>query len=336
MRKAMTDCFERLPSSAEDWIARMQSRPLTPEESDAFAAWLAADPAARAEYRRCEHVGRLGDRLRAMPHLVGAMPAYALLKSPGTTRSESRWKWSLGIAAAACAALVAVFVVPQFSTRPLQTVATLKGEQRELALDDGTKVHLNTDSVVRIDYQERERRIELAKGEAYFEVTKDREGRPFIVNAATTQVRVLGTKFSVRSTNNRTEVLVAEGKVEVLPDTARNAASVPAKVELVPGNVLRIDPEAQSVQMAAVNPDRVASWRSGTIEFDNATVEEVISEVNRYSKTPFVIADPRVKDVRLSGTFKVGDTQSVRFGLLDGFRITSSLEKDRILLKLAD
>ena len=85
-------------------------------------------------------------------------------------------------------------------------------------------------------------------------------------------------------------------------------------------------------RLVLVDPERATAWRSGTITFYDQPVEEVIAEVNRYTDATFVIADDRVRSILLSGSFKVGDVESVRFAL-KGFGVASHVEEGRIVLR---
>jgi transmembrane sensor len=224
-------------------------------------------------------------------------------------------------------------VLPRWKMEPASgSFHTAHGQQRELPLEDGTLVHLNTDSAVQVAFSDEERGVELSRGEAFFEVTKDRRGRPFVVRTGDTEVRVVGTKFSVRTSEGRTDVVVSEGRVQVIPNATHVLPSVPARVELVPGDALRFDRADNHMQIAAIDPRRATAWLTGSIDFDNAALEDVIVEVNRYTRTPFVIADDRLRSLRLSGSFKVGDAGSVRFALKDAFGIEAESRTDRIEL----
>jgi transmembrane sensor len=96
------------------------------------------------------------------------------------------------------------------------TYATGIGEQRLVRLDDGTRLSLNSGTRVRIAYDDSARRVELERGEAYFEVAHN-PARPFIVTAGNHQVTALGTVFVVRYETAQTAVTLLEGRVAVLP-----------------------------------------------------------------------------------------------------------------------
>ncbi len=201
-------------------------------------------------------------------------------------------------------------------------------------LADGSRVYINTSSQLRVKFAPNLRRVELAAGEAFFEVTKD-PARPFVVAVGGSEVTVVGTKFAVRQDGSQTSVVVTEGKVNVVPQVGRHTEAVPDKVALLPGDALRFDARQQRVQVAQVDSEAATTWRNGSISFDNATLEEVIAEVNRYTQKPFVLEDEALKAVRLSGRFRVGDTESVVFALKDGFGVEAVTGEERVGLRRA-
>ena len=93
------------------------------------------------------------------------------------------------------------------------------GGLASVPMGDGSHVTLNTDSEIRIALTDTERRVELGRGEAYFEVSKD-PNRPFVVRAGNKRVIAVGTKFSVRREGDDIEIVVTEGKVRVEDNTA--------------------------------------------------------------------------------------------------------------------
>src|SRR5882724_4525657 len=97
--------------------------------------------------------------------------------------------------------------------------ATALGEQRSLALSDGSTVELNSLSRIRIRYGEHDRTVDLLQGQALFHVAKDTT-RPFIVDIGQTRVRAVGTQFDVYRKTDGTIVTVVEGRVAILKEGA--------------------------------------------------------------------------------------------------------------------
>jgi transmembrane sensor len=85
--------------------------------------------------------------------------------------------------------------------------------------------------------------------------------------------------------------------------------------------------------VAQVNPERITAWRTGMIKFDSVALEDVIEDVNRYTDKPLVIANDSLRRLPISGRFRVGDTESVRFLLRERFDVESSVEGERIVLR---
>jgi transmembrane sensor len=332
------------PRTAEQWVARSQSRRLSAAEARRLQQWLSIETNKR-EFERVRGIAQWGAYLRARPDVASKMTVYPMLSPsprPNPRREAETWKpngrmWpqlTVLAAGAACVAVALLLIVPRMSPIvPTGSVATARGEQRTVVLDDGSQMVVNTDSSLQVSYSEGERRVLLTRGEAFFDVVKDPSGRAFVVQAGNTEVRVLGTKFSVRATGSRTDVIVSEGKVEVVPNAVRSSPAEPAKVELVPGNALRIDRDESQVRIAAVDPERATAWRTGTLFFDDMALEDVVGELNRYSAQAFVISDERIRDIRMSGAFRIGDNAAVRFALKDAFGINATYDGDRILLR---
>lgn len=129
-------------------------------------------------------------------------------------RSKLSTTATLLLSSAFCAWLI--FVLPKGNDiEGLPNVyVTNIGEQAKYTLPDGSSLWLNSSSHVEVIYNERYRRIHLLSGEAHFKVQKDPE-RPFEVYSEDRLVRAIGTAFSVYRRNDRIEILVSEGKVEL-------------------------------------------------------------------------------------------------------------------------
>jgi len=110
--------------------------------------------------------------------------------------------------------LLAVVVGFQVVKDPVYETAV--GEQRAILLSDGSRLTLNTNTRLAVDYGEKLRRIRLVHGEAMFEVAKNPH-RPFIVQTETEQVRALGTTFIVRNDAERVDVTLIEGACKSRP-----------------------------------------------------------------------------------------------------------------------
>jgi transmembrane sensor len=203
---------------------------------------------------------------------------------------------------------------------------TAVGEQRTLILSDGTKVTLNTNSALTVHYTNTERRTHLERGEAMFEVARNPR-RPFFVQAAGEQVRVLGTTFIVRLDPvagrldpwPKVAVTLIEGRVEV---ESHSGSDVPQVSVLKPGQraTLRESVPLAMKQRSAshwtVDEPKllaVAAWRRGDVVFDDVSLGEAVAELRRYGGPEVKFSDPSISDLRVSGVFGLHDiTESLR------------------------
>ncbi|WP_395445607.1 FecR family protein [Caulobacter sp. UC70_42] len=196
---------------AADWLTRLQ-RPEV-EETDwlAFDAWL-NEPGAREAYDAIqavdEEIFQRGAAVRgelAEPKRAAAKRAFMI-----------DWRWLGGLGAAGAAAAVALVVAPWGEILPASDTlyTTAKGENRAIALADGSHIDLNTDSHLSVRLEKDARRVTVHEGQALFDVAHD-AARPFLITAGDETVRVLGTKFDVRRRDGQLTVTVLRGLVEV-------------------------------------------------------------------------------------------------------------------------
>jgi transmembrane sensor len=159
------------------------------------------------------------------------------------------------------------------------TLATPRSGQYQLRLPDGTKVWLNSESSIHYPtgFRGKERRVQIT-GEAYFEVTHDKE-MPFIVEKGDIQVEVLGTHFNVNAYNDESAIktTLLEGKVKVVKKTA----SVQQMAILTPGQQAVI-PNSNRIQVRKADVDNVVAWKNGLFHFESADIKTVMRQLARW------------------------------------------------------
>jgi transmembrane sensor len=199
-------------------------------------------------------------------------------------------------------------------------------------------VTLNTASEVRIDLTKEARRVEIDRGEAFFDVAKD-PTRPFIVFAGDKRITAVGTRFAVRrDAGGDVRVTVTEGAVRfestqaLRVDVAGGPAREP-RVLLRAGTIARATHGSLLVQKdAAQEAENSLSWRSGYLIFDDTALADAVAEFNRYTDEPIRIEDPAVAAIRISGKFR-SDSADVFLRLLhDGYSIDSRSHDGTVLL----
>lgn len=320
---------QHTPSDTQ--LARYLADELSAEERVHVEAWLDADPAHRAELTRLRtlsttrrpsaawNVDRAWSQVDAKLEEPGRVLPFATVEreardeSPAQSRPRvsrsSAWV-SIGWRVAASVLLVVgagyfwrerTAAVPG---GPSDTrVATALGESRDLVLGDSTLVTLGPSStlLVRADYGRTERSVELT-GEAWFRVRHD-DARPFSVRAAGTITLDIGTEFSVRALDGDSlvRVHVFEGAASL-----RRATASPSRAALL---------RTHEVGVLVANRDDVrtsidstgASWRTGSLTFEQAPLDDVIAELRRWYRGPFERANTPGGTRRVSATLPTSD-----------------------------
>lgn len=67
--------------------------------------------------------------------------------------------------------------------------------------------------------------------------------------------------------------------------------------------------------------ERSTSWREGRLVFEADRLADAITEMNRYSTVPIVIADSSIGDLRISGVFSTDKPQAFAKALTEYFGI---------------
>jgi transmembrane sensor len=308
---------ERAASAeASAWFARQRVSPLTEADAAEFAQWLKADPANTAAWSDFERLWGRVEAVRDDPKILAIREE---ARRRAARRVGVRYGRRFAAALAACVVLGAALwwglkergmapdgapVLAHASSTATTAAALIReastqiGERALLVLADGSKVTLNTDSAVRADYTGRERRLTLVRGEAFFDVAKD-PARPFIVTAGSRQVIAVGTAFNVRLQDQQVRVTLVEGTVRIVP-TARQRDPV---VTLEAGSALVTAADGID-RVESLDTARATSWRSGKLVFEGDRLADVVSEMNRYSREKLEIADPALRDRKVSGVFE--------------------------------
>jgi transmembrane sensor len=277
------------------WAAKVDAGTLGPEEQARLNVWLEADVRHFGAYAKAQAVLAHTDKARALG------TAFDLRSREAAEPSRRKF----AVLSAIAATFVAGVGIESWRLFQEQSYETSVGETRVVPLDDGSILTLNTDSKAVVRYTKERRDIRLLRGEALFDVAKNKK-RPFIVEAAGTQVRAVGTSFTVSLLANQpVQVLVREGVVEI----DRPAVPVAPPVRL-PANNRAVAPPDAPIRTVAIDKSemtRALSWRVGRLAFEGETLENAAAEFARYSDVRIVIDDPALARMTVTGLFVSND-----------------------------
>lgn len=320
-----------IEAEAAAWVARFDAGDVSAKDQAAFQEWLnrsALHRDAIAEY------GNLWSEMDGLAGLTG--PG----RAPQETGVRENRPLRLGRVApwlAACAASVIAVAggAVLFQPGPHQAAKieahipdrfvaeTAVGHQKRIALADGTKVTLNTNSRLAVDFTGTRRDVHLLRGEAYFEVVHNK-ARPFTVYANNYVVRDIGTAFDVHlSSKGLVEVGVTRGCVEVGPannaqasTTAKGLGVIRAGHNIVLGERVELPKPVSIADMG-----RKLAWRQGELIYTGQPLHEVLADVSRYSDIKIELADPALEDLPVGGAFRTDQIGAIFAALENNFGI---------------
>lgn len=304
-RKMLAGQAEQLEDQAAEWLWR-QAADWSKQDQSAFDAWLTQSAYHRAAYWRLKAAWSRTERLAALKPSV--------FYRASSKASTKRWP-VLRYAAVACVAAVFLSAVTYLWPGSEATYATKVGDQAKITLNDGSRIHLNTDTEISVSMDARHRTVTLKKGEAFFQVHHN-SARPFSVLAAGHRITDLGTEFGVRTQGNSLEVRLVEGRahLEAEGDWVQRHAT-----DLTPGEV--VIATANSLSVSKVPPHQLAdalAWRQGKLVFSHVTLANAVDQFNRYNRTKLVVG-PEIAALKISGTFEAGSidafTSMAKFAL---------------------
>ncbi|MBV7534253.1 FecR domain-containing protein [Duganella sp. sic0402] len=279
---------------AAEWLTTLMSSDFSAADQQRWQQWRAADP---DNERAWQHIEAVCARLKG---LQGG-PAYQVLSVQSPRRRNSiALLLGLGVAGSAGVLGARSQAWQQLSA----DMRTAVGERREWTLEDGTRVLLNTGSAVKLRYDAHQRLLQLVTGEIRIETSHaGAAGRPFIVQTAQGRVRALGTVFSVRQLNHRTQVDVQNSAVEITP---ASADSTPLTLTAGQRTVF----STRDITAPTPSSTDNLAWTLGAIVADDMRLDDFLEELGRYRRG-VLRCDPALAKLRFSGVFPLKDTNAV-------------------------
>ena len=351
------DDSARIEQAAAEWLARRDAGAWSAKDAAALQAWLDASVRQRVAFLRLESAWREAGRLQALaagrptdalpprgqwglhasaPPRGGEAPLAppdlrGLSFAPRSQVQPRRWGRGAAAAVAVVGAAALAWGGWQASGQHAASYASQVGQVMRVALEDGSRVVLSSDSQLDVRMSRGERDVALVRGEAIFEVAHDTR-RPFVVEAEGRRVRAVGTRFSVRRDADALRVVVTEGKVRLDGVQAADGRQSPAAL-LPAGSVATAGRGGVLVRsLPLAEAERYLEWRDGFLAFDDVPLADAAAEFNRYNARKLELGDAAVGQLRVGGNFRWSNTDAF-VGLLElGFPVRAERRADRIVL----
>lgn len=312
-----------------DWLAKLDRGELSDEEQQAFKQWLEEAPgnkkaiqeAADFWYGLNEPLSQLLDVTRGTS--TASPVSRLLIPLRGLTY----------VAVSALLLSIATFyLLPDKAEQKQSYYATQIGETKVVPLQDGSQIHLNTNTIIEQNFSGKERIVKLLSGEAIFDVAHDKK-RPFKVYASDEIIRAVGTRFAVRLRPDKVSVTVTEGRVALeKPDSAMNNNQGQTKLNEIM-HVIVSQGEAADIAHGTGHAKRSVSerdlaeqlaWAQGQLVFYDKELQFVIDEVTRYTRVEITVGDESLKIQKITGILQLGDVRLMIEGIEGALGVKAS------------
>lgn len=187
-----------------------------------------------------------------------------------------------------------------------QLIETTPGQKTTVHYSDGSDIVMNANSQMRVP--ERITTVDTMRvwleGEAFFSITRNPkdQSRTFIVHTPDGDVSVLGTEFSVNTTNGQSRVVLKEGRVRVnVQDSLRNKN---LQYDMMPNEMALFSHSLDNIEVEQVNPEVYTSWASDSLVLDNTPLSDLIKRIEFTYNVEVIVNNEALMDKKLTGRFK--------------------------------
>jgi len=312
----------------------------TPHEKGMLASWLKEDPAreeifyhylSMRESESPQYLPEVASKSEAYDQFLQGEKQLTGVKDNNYGGDKCgqlntiNYKWWL---AASVVFLISVGLYFLRDPFLYKSYAAEYGMIKSVMLEDGSSVTLSANSSIKVlrDFMGHENREVWIKGEAFFEVSKNKNLMKFIVHTDNFDVEVLGTKFNVNNRRGKTEVMLAEGKVKLM-------AKDHDPLIMNPGEQVSLSNTEENFHKQIITTEKMESWRSNKLVFDDTSLAEVAIAIQDYYGVKVIISDSLLATRQFTGTLPNNDLEIVLLALSTSYKFEIERNNEYIILK---
>ncbi len=179
---------------------------------------------------------------------------------------------------------------------PDNILQTRVGNEFRITLADGTRVHLNYNTILKypVVFGKRARVVYL-QGEAFFDVAPDSD-RPFYVVTEGMKIKQYGTSFNVNAYSpHNTSVVLVKGSIGVILDDTQKEAM------LKPGQKAMLDKDREDVRIDEVNVEKYTAWNEGYFYFEDESLASIMQTLSHWYNVKVEFRSPELKTLHFTG-----------------------------------
>lgn len=307
---------------------------VTEQLQEQFEQWLAASPHHKQAYDRYSRVITQAEILKSSRQTGEAITTNLVTRAPK--------RWMMIGAAAAAVILFAITIsaggtpIPGsdvvLSAHAAEPLMTKRGEIRSFELEDGSTATLDSNTRIEVSISPHARHVRVTEGRARVKVVND--VRPFRLAAGQGVVTTNEGIVDVMVSDDRHALVeLIDGKADIA-SASPGGSTVAVPRSLRSGTALRYRTDDQQVHFTArPSVNSSAEWPSGWVEHRSVPLNQLVLEANRYALSPIILEDSHLGKLKVSGRFKINDTQVFLKNLADLFDLTIHRRPDGIYLR---
>jgi ferric-dicitrate binding protein FerR (iron transport regulator) len=309
-------------------IAKHLAKETNSEEKELVSKLLAEDAEFSKEYSAAK---KLWKTISVPVNNYNKDKVYQLIEEQ-ISKSEvrNRFKEVLKYAAIFIAAVMLIGGVASDLNRT-KVLTAGNDKVKTFNLPDGSIVHLRNGATA--EYSDSRllsfnRKIHLINGEGFFEIAKD-DGKKFIVKTIDYNITVLGTKFDVNCSKEKTDVVLAEGKI-LLNNFDKSDYD---NITLAPGDMVSYHKDGIKPEIKHVNPNIYNMWMENKMEFKQFSINEIAEVFKIQFNKTVIIKDKKIGEKRIGGSAPSDDFNLILKGLSDVLHRNIIHRNDTIIIE---
>jgi len=289
-----SDISPAVAQQAVSWLLEMQEGSLNTGRQKAWQLWLNGN----VEHQRAwAHIQRVNQRLGGLSSSL----AHATLGAPksGSRRHALKLLLLLGAGSVAGWSLR-----DQIALQPLLAdYNSGVGEQRKVALSDGSQIQLNTASAVDVKFDAQQRLIRLLSGEILMTASADTRPLNLLTAEGSVKVTTGSSRFNLRQLNGRTQLAVFAGAVKLAPGERAGSGLIVQAQQQVTFSRNAWD---------SVRPVDASSgaWADGMLVASRMKLSDFLGELGRYRRGR-LNCDAKVANLLISGSYPLADSERI-------------------------
>jgi transmembrane sensor len=330
MSKVVEINFKTDPmDKASLWITRLD-RGLSKQELNELKTWLQA---SHTHIETFMQLVELWDKMGSLSQLSELFP-HKPQHLPNNKTPALAWAASVIFASIISLGLWlnADVLLGQNTTQIVQfnsDYETKIGEQSTFFLQDKTRIKLNTNSLLKVTYTDKQRVFELLRGEMHVVVAHNKQ-KPLSVYVGSNIIQAVGTAFNVELGSEKVELIVTDGKVlvadindkSITPLKLKNVHLSPHSFSVSKGQKAQL--KASNTSIVGIDKGKLASdlaWQQGNLIFRGESLFDAMQEVSRYTNYQFDFGDEDTKSLQIAGLFRTSDISGLLAALESNFDV---------------